>query len=906
MTMPVVTEQQLRGQLQRWVSKVKGDRPLFFGIRSDLPYEGKASIAIHTRDFSVRDCRSDLEARALLQELNDAGQSGVLLFRIDQPKLGDDVRERLVSRRLLSLSAEDALLELFGARSIDPRIRASKVMIQALLGKATSGNCPKTSLGVLDMDFAWNVLLGREPSTPHRPDLPTLLKWSRDGDAWSMISQLDPALAEAFFEWLEQDTGPAMRSLADCSIRGRNQPELLLPLGLCMGALFGESKDEANETRNVARGRLESYLNGETIPAESARAWHRAAREVANALDFAGRRALCQEVDALLGALKAEPLAAELDFSEKALEAREDAFAEAVLSFLRRKGMNGAAELKANFDWLAAHALFSGQDGEGSQLAARMCCRLATWIKQRPASAPERNLGAWMRNYFEESAFVDRALARLTTAEVEGPLRRAFDKVRHQARSLRRDEQRAFAASLDAWLGDPELSPDVRGVEDVIDQLLVPLAKTDRLLVLVLDGMGCAEFREILEDVLAREWQPIAPEGMILPTLAAVPSVTNISRKALFSGKLDHEDPRSETAAFREHERLRSVSGTKPPRLFAKAELTQSGTMTLSEDMRKTMADAKSRVVGVVLNAIDDQLSGSDQLNLHWRVASIRLLNQILNLAVESQRTLVLLSDHGNITDLNQTDLIQEARGDGDRYRFTGGIKDAENEITLHGTRLSKATGKDEVIVAQTDAVRYSPRKAGYHGGATDREMVIPLAVFKPAGHETLPEGWDYVEFSHPGWWSWQNTESSGTAKTTTKKPKKAKQTPKQPEADPNLQLKLDSAGSSDSGEKSWTQSLEASAAFKDQWKAMGRTSLRADQVQQFLLLSQEYQGRIPQNELAKRLGYPSFRLRGLIALLRRLLNIDGYEIVYEDSDTRSVVFDIRLAEKQFDLDESR
>ena len=49
--------------------------------------------------------------------------------------------------------------------------------------------------------------------------------------------------------------------------------------------------------------------------------------------------------------------------------------------------------------------------------------------------------------------------------------------------------------------------------------------------------------------------------------------------------------------------------------------------------------------------------------------------------------------------------------------------------MLIQGERIRAATGKESLIVACEETIRYASKKAGYHGGASDLEVVIPLAV---------------------------------------------------------------------------------------------------------------------------------------------------------------------------------
>lgn len=58
------------------------------------------------------------------------------------------------------------------------------------------------------------------------------------------------------------------------------------------------------------------------------------------------------------------------------------------------------------------------------------------------------------------------------------------------------------------------------------------------------------------------------------------------------------------------------------PKLFHKGDLADGG--NLASEVRSAIANPKQQVVGVVYNAVDDHLSGPDQLNQRWALEDRR------------------------------------------------------------------------------------------------------------------------------------------------------------------------------------------------------------------------------------------------------------------------------------------
>src|SRR3546814_13264787 len=132
-------------------------------------------------------------------------------------------------------------------------------------------------------------------------------------------------------------------------------------------------------------------------------------------------------------------------------------------------------------------------------------------------------------------------------------------------------------------------------------------------------------------------WTAWLREGLPLALLATLPSVTECSRASLLSGRLTRGLANHEKQAFRNHEGLKRASkAAKPPLLLHKAGLEQSHQLTA--EASSAIADTEQRIVGVVINAIDDALAKSEQVRIDWTMESIPLLTEVLEHARRAGR----------------------------------------------------------------------------------------------------------------------------------------------------------------------------------------------------------------------------------------------------------------------------
>ena len=160
---------------------------------------------------------------------------------------------------------------------------------------------------------------------------------------------------------------------------------------------------------------------------------------------------------------------------------------------------------------------------------------------------------------------------------------------------------------------------------------------------------------------------------------------------------------------------------------FTRPRWRATRTRASPETFDDALADKKQRVVGIVINAVDDHLDKGDQIDAIWTMQHIRVLEPILAEAGAAGRLVVLLSDHGHILD-RQTE-CREAT-DGLRWRRPGGTV-TKDELEVSSPRVVLPDG-GRVIVPWSERLRYGAKKNGYHGGVTPQEMLIPISILWP------------------------------------------------------------------------------------------------------------------------------------------------------------------------------
>ena len=173
--------------------------------------------------------------------------------------------------------------------------------------------------------------------------------------------------------------------------------------------------------------------------------------------------------------------------------------------------------------------------------------------------------------------------------------------------------------------------------------------------------------------------------------------------------------------------------------------------------MRTAIGDHNLKVVGVVYNAVDDHLSGPEQLHQRWDLQELRLLLPVLREAQMARRVVVVTADHGHVLEDGSrqvgaaqgvTAVSADARSD--RWR-AGSMAEVAEEVALCGHRVHPPDGQNSAVLLWSETARYTGRKNGYHGGAAPAEVVVPMSVFAPSGVEV--PGWKPAPPQQPEWW---------------------------------------------------------------------------------------------------------------------------------------------------------
>lgn len=224
-------------------------------------------------------------------------------------------------------------------------------------------------------------------------------------------------------------------------------------------------------------------------------------------------------------------------------------------------------------------------------------------------------------------------------------------------------------------------------VERILDEIIAPLAAQTPVLVIVIDGMSAAVYRELLADITRQDWMVLCKDGHEAhrPGLATIPSVTEVSRTSMLCGQLTQGNAMIEKNGFAAHAGLLAhCRSGSPPILFHKPSLQEANDASLAAEVRQEIGASHRRVVGVVVNAVDDHLLKGEQIDTRWSRDEIKVLPTLLHEAKSARRVVVLLADHGHVLDHRTQGRANEG---GERWRIDDG-KPAEDELQITGSRV--------------------------------------------------------------------------------------------------------------------------------------------------------------------------------------------------------------------------
>ncbi len=386
--------------------------------------------------------------------------------------------------------------------------------------------------------------------------------------------------------------------------------------------------------------------------------------------------------------------------------------------------------------------------------------RLSRWlVEPSPENAGVLNQ---IRQYQSHGAFADLAMRKLLAARAKTKFFQT--KVRDllvRCREERDAENLRFATTLASGYEKALFAERLYPLHRISHELLRPgLRQGESFYLVVLDGCSYPVFLELLKELANDQDRALGlqpPDGdtvaRCLPSLAPLPSITSHARGALFLGDVPKDkliaetkyrqqaEPTTDKKRFAQNDDL----GSSERVLFLKGDLADSGSALFS-----ALEDSSYRVVAAVFNAVDDQIgSANTGAQVRVRLEQVTALKGSLDTALAAGRRVLLTADHGHTPFIDKS-----LRCSGKApSRFVELAADEEVpegflEIDLGGLgtssgHLGGARGRT-AFAWRSGVYRGRQPHAGFHGGCSLEEMVVPLAWLVKGG----------LQADLPGWWS--------------------------------------------------------------------------------------------------------------------------------------------------------
>ncbi len=886
-----VSTPQIAAQLDRVLSSEP--TALTVAIRAATRESWPDSLTPRGRRFALRWCESSLAIREALCDVEQKDQNTeglVIITPLSTFDIAADIAARLARARVYQPEGWDMVRQLFQAKETDARLGRYPWMPQVLIDGAASDPYVPVANGFLGLDAAWREVLERSLGiATARPDAVTLLTWSNQPHLTRQLDRLPTAVRTDVLRWIADSSGVAGELIVGCIESGRTGDAL--PLGLVCGVVFAAQAD-GQPALGAAAIRLERFVNDKHITATQARAWADAAEQVVRSAGAAAPRAVLDRADMLLRELRIDEFAHLSDMLPASLDQRLRDFAQSLAAHAAAPTLSSLALVEAHADRALRHTMMSSRPPRAERI--EMARRLARWLVTPRRPLTSLAIGAtW---FADEGAFVDWARFRLLGGDDLPELSQAYADCRAALTARRNPTALEFAKAVVDWNSHrPARDGRVVPVESVLEQVVAPIAATHPVLVLVMDGLSASIFRELFHHSEDHGWMELVNSdvGQPLVGVAALPTITEVSRTSLLCGRLMLGAAAQERAGFSAHPALLAHSRKDaPPRLFHKGDLADA--TNLAPEVRTALADPQQRVVGVVYNAIDDHLSGPDQLHQRWALEELRLLLPLFREAREARRVIVVTADHGHLLEDGSA---AAAGADSDRWRPGTDARIAQ-ELAVKGGRVVTRDGSNAVVCLWSESARFGGRKNGYHGGISPQEVIVPLSAFAPIG-VNVP-GWSPAPPAQPEWW-----ELAPATKIAEAAPpvSVAARTPSRKHTAPAGQSRLfddQNSAPAETPTADWIAALLSCAVYASQKQLAARVAIEDEKMRLLLSALMERGGKLSRTALAQRLSMPEMRLAGFLSATRRMLNVDQAPVLVVDDGAGTVQINATLLAQQF------
>jgi hypothetical protein len=896
----------------------------FFGSGQDDTVEVRGAGR-----FMVVPVASELDLRDQLNRLEEDARAAFLVPWSTEVPL--DLRGRFArSGKVLRVGAHERLLRMFRASEISDGARNS-ALARYLLAHPPEHDLAVSS-GSLTEEALYSTWLTREVSGDLGAglDLDVLLGWAgRDGHGPAFVKRFagddGEPVRQGLLQFFERKLGPAARLAWRAWEEGKGGMLLAYSILFESWPTFGDA------AKVWGRLRLEQHF-GVQDAAEAERVIEQLGGAVTGALTIFERATSKEEARRLRSDADArvdDPSARQALRYHRRLPSAWRHRLDDLGAVLERGARDPSEEVlrdaRAALEGLRSHERYPDEQATHEVKRALMGVRLLAFLLARTDRRTEGTLtphgdatalGGW---YATEGGYLDwaRSIARGSAAGTFGTgLLAVVDAVD----AVRAELDARFAKGMEAWIRAGRPSADALPIDHALKRLAVPFLEEDedrKMLVLLMDGMAWAQAVELLQALGERNraWGPLAWHASKVarvgtapfpPVFANLPTVTEVSRSAFFAGAPMVPGAKLSTAKdpqrFEAHPELSRLEGSKrKPRLLLRAESSTAGGALTTEAMT-LIRDAGRRVVGVVVNAIDASLKRDPQQFARWDVEAIAPLADLLEVAQEAGRQVLLASDHGHVPVTGRMAYVSAESGSARHRAWVEG----SDELGPGEVRLGQAEGvytppgHDAVVLLTGEAHRYAKgRTAGEHGGLALAEVVAPCLLLGPATERPEDEALEVVGAPVPDWWLLRirKTSEADPAEDRTPRRKKAP-SPSQLELLDRPRTPKKKKPTKPPPPTHLSHPLASAPLFK----RLAKDKDQRETILKAVDFLQGQQGVASQEAFAAAMGHIAWRVPGVVSTLQGVLNVDGYPVLSFDPMGQQVRLDVEKLFQQFDL----
>ncbi len=878
---------------------------------------GEVTVTQSDRElvFIARPVRCELDLRRALAD-RTKDQNLVLLVDFDADRLPADLQGRIAAGRVYPVDRGRRLARLFGASAVSSELLACRPLCELLLT-----NAQPFSIGfagaTVDLHSAWRAALYRLAGLPEQGDLSDerLLHHCASEKAPAALDKVlgpDSKPGRALVEYLGRVAGSVAPVVWRAWLAGKARRVAAMSFMLDVGAVRLKTDPGLRATVIAALVGIDPELKDayKDRPQLLSR-WGEIAQGLRRRLSGDAAKAVLAEANDLVADVEVAQSLAESRYLPLAFEVVQQRLAtrlsdREVVSPELIKGAQVELEL------LARHELADSHEGREIVMRARMAIRLLCYRLARPDLDEQAkllgsngSLFALARHYLSDGAYVDFARDR-ARGPVDRGLEKAIESVVADADLVREQDDEAFARAYAGWVssGSPT-SPEVIPIAKGLDHFAVDFLKDAphrRLLVVLLDGMSWANAVELLQDCEDKQYGVLRFRGSKLqPMLAALPSLTGVSRSALFAGKPikagEALDTSKDPERFATHAGLRKI-GIENATLYLKDSVeTSSGDLN---PKAIELVKSKERVVGLVVNALDDQLKGARQLRVPADLAHIKPLGRLLAEATDANRSILLIADHGHVRTHRMKGVGRP--GDGRRNRYLPeGEPPYSEEVAVGKDAAWVERGKAKVAMLFRDSESYgTTTTTGEHGGISLAEIVTPAVLIASeqlrrqveiADAKDDPE-LDISPLPRPDWWELQLAakprQRSTAAVVSPPKPTKT--------STAQVSLPLFETPPMPPAESPWSERLKASKGFAG--RPAHELKRFRDIIAARIAVLADAGGVMPADVFARKVGALPRNVGGVVSEMQEWINFDGYFVVEHDPTSLRVTLRVEMLDQ--------